>query len=143
MLLIALIAAAALQQPPPVDEIHVDERCRILSQDRPNPNGTFNKPSYRSDPSICFVKGELRTSHWEQTVFDGVVKRTKVHIHERNYILHNPTNQMIAFVLDSSLPDGWVIDSVPQPQLVADNMATFRVYARPEETITLHIGARH
>jgi hypothetical protein len=142
MLAIALFAAALLQ-PPPVDEIHVDERCRIYSQDRANPSGTFNKPSFRADTAICFLKGDKKSEHWEQTLYDGVVKRTKVHIHERNYVLHNPTNQTIAFILDSSLPDGWVIDSVPQPQSVEDHMATFRVYARPQETITLHIGSRH
>jgi len=148
MLLPLIIALAALQQPPPgnsnpVDEIHVDDRCRIFSQDRPNPSGAFNKPQFRADPAICFLKGDHQTSHWEQTVYDGVVKRTKVHVHERTYILHNPTNQTVAFIVDWSLPDGWVIDSVPQPISAENNMATFRVYARPNETVNLHIGARH
>jgi hypothetical protein len=142
MLFIALLAASAFQPPPP-DEIRVDEKCRILSKDRPNPSGKFNKPEYRSDPAICALKDEHNTEHWEQSVYDGVVNRTKVHIREHSYILHNPTNQTIAFVLDLSLPDGWVIDSTPQPTSVADHMATFRVYARPFETINLHIGARH
>ncbi len=143
MLFIALFAAAALQQPPPPDEIHVDEKCRILAKDRPDPYGKFTKPQYRSDRDICAIKGHHNTSHWEQSVYDGVVNRTKVHIREQSYVLHNPTNQTIAFVLDLSLPDGWVIDSTPQPVSVADNMATFRVYARPNETINLHIGERH
>jgi hypothetical protein len=113
-----------------------------LTQDRPGSNQPFSKPGFHDGSALCRLKGDSHSSHWEESVANGVVSRTKVQIHERNYLLFNPTDARVTFVLDVSLPDGWTIDSVPQPTEIIDHMATFRVYAKPGETLRLHVGER-
>ncbi|SNT30450.1 hypothetical protein SAMN05421770_10766 [Granulicella rosea] len=144
-----LIAASSLRaaQPeqvvPPFPEVHVDERCRIFTQDRPRGDQHYSKPKFRADTSICQLNGEHHTKHWEQTVEDGVVRRTRVEVREHSFILHNGTDMPVTFVVDQSLPAGWRVDSTPQPVEVANSMATFKVVAEPGQTIRLHVGERH
>jgi hypothetical protein len=121
----------------------VDERCRIFTQDRPHDDQRYSKPKFRADPSVCRLRGEHQSKHWEQTVEDGVMRRTRVEIREHTFELHNGTDMPVTFVVDQSLPAGWRVDSTPQPTEIADSMATFRVIAEPGQTIRLHVGERH
>ena len=124
------------------DEIHLDERCRVFSQVRPDAGAEYSKPKFHSGEGLCTLRVEKHSSHWEETVYQGVVNRTKVQIRERDYVLYNSTQYTVAFVMAQSLPDGWTVDSVPQPVEVVDHVATFRVYAQPGQTVKLHIGER-
>ncbi len=133
----------ALQQPEAgPDEIHVDERCHVFTQDRPGSNQPYSKPGFHDGSALCHLTADHTSSHWDEDVAKGAVCRTKVHIHERSYLLFNPSDARVAFDVYVSLPDGWTIDSFPQPTEIVDHMATFRVYAKPGETLRLHIGER-
>lgn len=134
----------ALSQQPEFgsSEIHIDERCRVFTQDRPSAGTPYGKPGFHDGSALCHLRSDNHSNHWEEAVHNGVVSRTRVQIHERNYLLFNPTDVRVAFVLDISLPDGWTIDSDPRPTEVIDHLASFRVYARPGETLKLHIGER-
>ena len=130
--------------PPPAAEIHVDQNCRIYAQDRSNASGAYSHPTLRNDPVVCQLKGVHHTkNHHEETVDNGVVKRTRYEISERNYILHNVTKETVAFIVQQPLPKGWLIDSVPAPDSTEGETATFRVYANPAQIIHLHVGERH
>ena len=139
--MLPLIALLLAQESGPA-EIIVDERCRVFTQDRPGATAPYAKPGFHDGSALCHIRSDNHTSHWEETVANGIVSRTRVQIHERNYLLFNPADNRVAFVISVSLPDGWVIDSMPQPTEVIDHMATFRVYAKPGETLKLHIGER-
>jgi hypothetical protein len=46
------------------------------------------------------------------------------------------------FVAEQFVPQGWVVDSDPQPTEIAGTTASFRVYAQPGEIVRLHLGLR-
>ena len=140
-----LIAAAAIsplsaQQETslPSSEIHVNERCRILTET----SSQFSVSDLRPGAPICKVNSEFHSNHWEQNIEDGIAKRAYLTIHEREYLLHDPTIEPVTFVVDQSLPEGWQVDSDPQPTEVTDGTATFRVISQPGQTVRLHIGER-
>jgi len=142
----AVILGQLAQQgpPPPAAEIHVDQNCRIYAQDRTSTSSAYSHPYLRTDPDVCQLRRVLHTKNrYEETVEDGVVKRTRYEIAERNYILHNVTTSTVAFIVQQPLPKGWFIDSDPAPDSTEGETATFRVYANPGQTIHLHVGERH
>lgn len=134
-----LAAPAAFAQ----NEIHVDHRCRVYSSDRSNPGQPYKHPTLHGDAAVCHLESVHHTRHYDEVIDQGTVKRTRVEIREQTYTLHNITPTPATFVIDHPLPRGWTIDSDPQPTLVAEELATFRVVAQPGETIRLHVGERH
>lgn len=147
LLLAALLTGAGVagsqDAEPAPNVIHVDERCRIVTEDRPNDHSPYSRPRYRNDKTICHFESEHRSHHWEQKLANGVIQRTYVEVVEREYVLHDPTLQPLVFLVDQSVPSGWTIDSDPQPIEVIDQVAVFRVVAQPGQTIRLHVGERH
>ncbi|HEX3470372.1 MAG TPA: hypothetical protein VHT28_04230 [Silvibacterium sp.] len=141
-IVVALASASAIsaQQAPslPSSEIHVDEHCRVLTVTSPQ----FSISDLRPDAPVCKVDYQNHSSHWEQNIVDGTPQSSHVTIHEREYLLHNPAGEPVTFVVDQSLPEGWQIDSDPQPTEITDGTATFRVVAQPGQTVRLHIGKR-
>jgi hypothetical protein len=133
-------------QPAELAEIHVDGHCRILAQERPDSTQPYDKPQYRlgHDEGICQFDGGRAhiTARMEENIVNGVVKRTPVTIREHTYLLHNPTQGPITFVIQEFVPSGWTIDSDPQPNAFANSTATFRVFAEAGQTVRLHVGRR-
>lgn len=127
-------------------EIHVDGHCRILAQERPDSTQPYDKPQYRlgHDGGICNFDGGRAhiTTRKEENIVNGVVKRTTLTIREHTYLLHNPTQGPITFVVDELVPNGWTIDSDPKPNALANSTATFRVHAEAGQTVRLHVGRR-
>ncbi len=154
VLLIALVATPSLsarQHPvsdppqagaPALDEIHVDQFCRVLTPGRPtaaNPNPIAR---YRHNSIICHHESILASSHWEQIIQNGVPKNIHVTVREREFLLQNVTGEPVTFVVEQSLPKGWRIDSDPQPDAVLGSTAIFRIIAQPNQIVRLHVGER-
>jgi len=145
----AKVAATTVEPPKPAlivpayNEIYVDDGCRVVTQNRAGPGQSFGDARFRTDDEICHFESVHQSQHWEDTVDGAVVKRTPVSIHERTYVLHNPTDQSVTFVVDHWLPAGWMIDSVPSPTEKDGPVAIFRVVGPPGQTIHLHVGERH
>ena len=134
---------AGVQGPEGRLEIHVDERCRIYSQDRESQGGKYSRPGFHADVDMCRLQNEMKTKHWEGSVENGIVRRTQVTVIEHTFQLHNPTDQAITYLVEQSVPKGWRIDSTPQPARMEDQVAIFEVVAQPGQTIKLHVGLRN
>jgi len=130
------------QPPDDLNEINIDYRCRILVQDRANANGHFSHPHFSEDRSVCHLKAVSHTHLYEEQLDNGVLKRTPYEVNECTYILHNITPDPIAFVVHQPLNNGWRVDSTPAPTAIEDGVASFRVIAKPGQTIHLHVGER-
>jgi hypothetical protein len=134
--------AAPPDQDPALQEVNIDQSCRILVQDRNHPAGDFSHPHYRRDESICDLQSVHNSSDYEEQLDNGVLKRTKFHVYEATFVLHNITPDPVAFIVHQPIFNGGKIDSDPQPTTIDGNIAIFRVYAHPGETIKLHVGQR-
>lgn len=158
LFLIALLATPALptqQQPasdpsaadapassPEINEIHIDQFCRVLTPGRPTAAHPNPEARYRYNHIVCHLEGSNASSHWEQTTHNGVVKHIHVIVREHEFILQNVTGEPVTFVVEQSLPKGWRIDSDPQPAAMLGSTAIFRVIAQPSQIVRLHIGER-
>ncbi|GGA53404.1 hypothetical protein GCM10011507_00590 [Edaphobacter acidisoli] len=142
----SVLAAATLiaqQFPSPTPtEIHVDSRCRIVTQ--PSPTATIPNPKlhYRYDHVVCHLESQLASSHIEPNTTTKGPKNIRVYISEREYVLQNTTSSAVTFVISQPLRKGWSIDSDPQPTDTTGNIATFRVIAQPHQIVRLHVGER-
>lgn len=129
-------------EPDDLNEINIDYRCRILVQDRPNAAGHYSRPHFSEDPSVCRLKDIHHTHLYEEQLDNGVLKRTSYQVNECTYVLHNVTPDSIAFVVHQPVTYGWHVDSTPAPVDLTDGVASFRVIAKPGQTIKLHVGER-
>jgi hypothetical protein len=127
---------------PPVKEIHVDRRCKILL-DKSDALSDYTEADLADDHTICHLESIFNSHHVEEALRDGVRLRTKVKIREQEYLLQNVTSAPVTFVVEQVLPDDWKVDSDPQPVKVIDNTAFFRVNAVPGQIVRLHVGERH
>jgi hypothetical protein len=145
----ALLALQASPQPQPSRqtdnpaEIQIDDDCRVLTAVRPTPSKPDPAPRYRHNDIVCHIEGDHTTDVWEQRTVNGMPKKTLVIVKEREYVLQNPTDAPIAFIVSYSLPKGWSIDSDPAPFQITDKAAVFRVIAQPGEIVHLHTGSRN
>jgi len=119
-----------------MQEINVDGDCRIVVQDRGDATGRYSRPHLRPDSTICHLESIHDSRH------DGVIQRTKVHVLEQTFVLHNVSPDPVSFVVHQPVKNGWHIDSEPKPDSVFDGVASFRVVAQPGEVIRLHVGQR-
>jgi hypothetical protein len=126
----------------PYLDIHVDEHCRILPKISSPVSGT-KKPRPFTDPAICHLESIEKSQHLEETVAGGQVLRSKVSITEQEYLLQDIASEPEIFVVEQFVPEGWVVDSDPQPVKVVGATAFFRVNAQPGEIVRLHVGLRH
>lgn len=130
------------QQSAAAQEVNVDQNCRILVQDRHNAAGNYSHPHYRQDDSICRLESIHHTILHEENLDSGVVKRTRVEVNEATFVLRDISPDPVAFIVHQPIFHGGHIDSDPQPTSIEGNVAIFRVYAKPGQTIRLHVGER-
>lgn len=133
---------ASAQDSPRLKEIHVDQRCKIL-QDQSDALTDFTESELENDHVICHIESAHTSSHVEESLSDGVLRRSKVKIVEQEYLLQNVTSAAVTFVVEQPLAEDWKIDSDPQPTEVVDGKAFFRVNAEPGQIVRLHVGERH
>ena len=141
-LVIALSFGVAARAQDVVRVIHVDEKCRVFTEDRAGVHGSYSRPRFRADRNLCKAAGVHTSRHWEQNVQQGIVQRTLVKVQEREFLLHDALAEPVTFRVEQSLPAGWRVDSIPQPVEVENSVAVFAVRAEPGQIVRLHIGIR-
>jgi hypothetical protein len=120
--------------------IHVDETCRILPADD-NPLGRKKPHPYR-DSAVCALEGPAESTHWEEKIAGNMLQRTFVHVKERTFVLQDIADGPVMYIVQYDVPQGWFVDSDPQPWQIVGQTAYFHVYVKPGETIRLHVGVR-
>lgn len=122
-------------------QIHVDSKCRIIPEvAHPFPG---HKPGPFRDGNICHTETVLNSEHHEEQIRGNQLLRSNVRVSEQTYVLENITGDHVVFVLGFPVPDGWQIDSDPQPNRFEGPVAIFPVHAQPGEIVRLHVGMRH
>lgn len=143
LILVALAAqssaAQAVQTPQEPVSIVVDQGCRILPESDPAVLGDHNDP-FRN-PVVCHLESVLASRHVEERISSG--DRNLVRIREHEFILQNVTDSPAVFVVRQAVPEGWTVDSDPQPTTVDGETAVFRVNAEPGQIVRLHVGLRN
>jgi hypothetical protein len=116
-----------------VQHIYVDDHCQVLSPDT---------GAMRSDSDLCRLDGMgvHRSSHVAAKEVDGVRQHSLVNVAEQTYLLQNIYGKPVVFVVAQQVPDGWHVDSDPQPSQVKSGVAIFRVNADPGQIVRLHVG---
>jgi hypothetical protein len=144
---------AVAQRPayPIVQEILVRQNCSILLAPAES-NGGGKKAKFERDPAICHLETVLSSAHMEESIQDKELHRSRVTINEQEYVLQNISDVPVVFVVEQNVPNGWQVDSDPQPGEVIpasvgdskqDKVAVFRVNADPGQAVRLHVGERH
>lgn len=148
LLCTVMVPGSTGQQTAPVNsgdalqKIYVDQFCHILPDqtDLSVENDVSDLPM---DPAVCHRESVLTSKHLEKTVKDGVSQRSIVNISEQEYLLQDVTTEPVAFVIEQLVPEGWQVDSEPQPAEMIGSTAVFRVIAQSGQTVRLHVGMRH
>lgn len=133
----SVIAQAAPQDASvPSQQIYVDDHCQVLD------GGTGQ---FAANADVCHLDGAgvQRSSHVAAREVDGVVQHSRVNVSEQTYMLQNIHEQPVVFVVAHQVPDGWHVDSDPQPVSVKGGVAIFRVIAQPGQIVRLHVGTAH
>lgn len=133
------VTAQTGQAPQERIAIVVDQGCRILPDSDPAVLGDHNDP-FR-DPVVCHLESVLASRHVEERISSG--DRSLVRIREHEFILQNVTDSPAVFVVRQAVPEGWSVDSDPQPTATEDATAVFRVFAEPGQIVRLHVGLRN
>jgi hypothetical protein len=124
---------APAEAPLALQQIYVDDHCQVLDA------GTGQ---FAANADVCHLDGMgvHRSSHVAAKEVDGVVQHSRVDVAEQTYLLQNIHEQPVVFVVAHQVPDGWHVDSDPQPISVKDGVAVFRVIAQPGQIVRLHVG---
>jgi hypothetical protein len=120
--------------------IHVDETCRILPSNDGAP--IRKKPRPYRDSAVCDLEGPKDSTHWEEKITGNLLERTFVHVKERTLVFQDIADGPVMYIVQYDVPQGWFVDSDPQPWQTVGQTAYFRVYVKPGETIRLHVGVR-
>lgn len=117
-------------------QIVVDDSCRVLAP----ATGVF-----QTNPDLCRLDGMgvHRSSHVAAKETAGVIQHRNVEVAEQTYLLQNVHSEPVVFVVVQKVPDGWHIDSDPQPKAIKGDIAVFRANAEPGQTVRLHVGMAH
>jgi hypothetical protein len=123
-------ASAASQQ------IYVDDHCQVLDS---------SSGQFAANADVCHLDGTglQRSSHVAAKEIDGAVRHSRVDVAEQTYMLQNVHEQPVVFVVAHQVPDGWHVDSDPQPVTLKGGVAIFRVIAQPGQIVRLHVGTAH
>ena len=135
------IAVAGGQAPQQTISIVVDQSCRILPDSDPAVMGD-HYDSFR-DPAVCHLESVFSSQHVEVRVADGERSRSAVRIREHEFVLQNVTELPAVFTVRQLVPEGWTVNSDPQPVGMDGNTAIFRVYAIPGMIVRLHVGMQN
>jgi hypothetical protein len=120
--------------------IHVDERCRILPGSEGIP---LNKKTHPyNDSAICALENQDESTHWEEKITGSELQRWFVRVKEQTFVLRDITDEPMMFVVHFNVPQGWFVDSDPQPWQMVGRTAYFHPYVKPGETVRLHVGVR-
>jgi len=139
---------AAAQRPayPIVQEIHVDQDCRILLAPV-DQTAAKKKVRFEKDSVICHLESVLSSEHMEEAIVGDELRRSRVAVDEQEFVLQNIAANPVVFVVEQPVGKGWQVDSDPQPvQVVSAKLgavALFRVNAEPGQIVRLHVGERH
>lgn len=92
--------------------------------------------------AFCRLESVKTTQHPETEIIDNNPHRVLATVQEQEYLLNNLTGEPVAFVIQHRVPNGWHIDSDPQPASAANSTAIFRAIAQPGQTVRLHVGIK-
>jgi hypothetical protein len=123
------------------NEIHVDQDCRILPDPAHVPPGKKAKPY--ADSAVCHLDHIFESQHLEERISGNELLRSKVEIHEREFVLQDISEDPVTFVVEQRVPANWAVDSDPQPKQMIGQTALFPVIVQPGEIVRLHVGMRH
>ena len=126
----------------PFREFHVDQRCRLLP-DPAHPVIGKKKPRLITDPAICHLESVLSSQHMEETLVGNELRRNWIRITAQEYVVQNITTEHVIFVVHQFVPEGWNVDSDPQPARLEGQTAIFLVHADAGQIVRLHVGLRH
>jgi hypothetical protein len=123
------------------NEIRVDQDCHILPDPANLPPGKKARPY--TDSNICHLESVNSSEHVEQKAVGNRLLRSLVDVQEHEFVLWNPENEPVIFVVEQLVPKKWTVDSDPQPKQIIGQVAFFPVHVQPGEVIRLHVGIRH
>lgn len=126
--------------PDVVRQIRVDQTCRILP-DMAHPFPGKKIRPFR-DATICSIEGPHASEHGEERIDGSQLLRYDVRVTEQTFVLQNISEDHVVFVVQYPVPEGWTVDSDPQPNRYEGGMAIFPVHAGPGEVVRLHVGMR-
>jgi hypothetical protein len=117
-------------------QIYVDDHCQVLAS---------GSSHFQADADVCHFDGAgmQRSTHLAAKQVDGIRQHTLVNIAEQTYMLQDIEPEQVVFVVAQQVPEGWHVDSDPQPVQVKNNVAIFRVTAQPGQIVRLHVGVAH
>jgi hypothetical protein len=121
-------------------EIHIGGDCRIV----PNPSLPVRpgKSKPFRDDAICSLEGTHSSQHEEERIEGNQLLRWHVEVNEQTFVLQNPSENHVVFLVERTVPKGWMVDSDPQPNRYTGSTAIFPVHAQPGEMVRLHVGIR-
>jgi len=131
----------------PPQTIVVDGDCKVLQ----NPGAPAEvKPRWKKDEILCHLETVLNSDHPEERISGGMAQKSWVHVAEQTYVMQNVADGPVVFEVRNYVPQGWQVDSDPQPVETVPLTgkkggwaAIFRVNAQPGEIVRLHTGMRH
>ena len=97
----------------------------------------------QTDAAVCHLESQLTSNHVKGEVVNGAVQRSVVVVKEQEYLLQDEFQTPVVFVVEQAVPDGWKVDSDPQPNAVEGKVALFRVTVQPGQVARLHVGEQH
>jgi hypothetical protein len=80
------------------------------------------------------VKGE---------VVNGAVQRSVVVVKEQKYLLRDPFEGPVVFVVEQAVPEGWVVTSDGQAAKVEGKVAMFKVTGQAGQVVSVRVAAQH
>ncbi|MGC2635693.1 MAG: hypothetical protein WA294_00840 [Acidobacteriaceae bacterium] len=130
------LTAQSADSAPTGRQVYVDDHCQVLAS---------GSSQFQADADVCHFDGAgmQRSSHIAAKEVDGIPQHTLVNVAEQTYMLQDIESAPVVFVVAQQVPEGWHVDSDPQPVQVKNNVAIFRVTAQPGQIVRLHVGVAH
>jgi hypothetical protein len=118
--------------------IVVDKSCLIQPESDPLILGG-HVDEFRDD-AICHLESVFSSHHIEEKITESERSRFFVRVAEQEYVVQNPTDELVVFVVRQDVPQNWKVDSDPQPNSMDGFTAVFRLNAEPGQRVRLHVG---
>ena len=132
-----VVSDEAVKQAAPLS-IVVDKSCQIEPESDPLVLGD-RVDAFRDD-AICHLESVLSSRHIEEKITNGQRSRFNVRVAEQEYVVQNPTDKPVVFIVRHEVPKDWIVDSDPQPCCIDGSTAVFRLNAEPGQRVRLHVG---
>ncbi len=124
-------------------DVHIDDHCRVFAQDRDSPLALYSRPQFRHDPDYCEVEGRRNSSFMQITSEGNIVSHTRIATWQETFVLHNPIQRSVVFVVVLPVKLGWVLSADRDPTEVSNTLQTYRIPARAGQTVHLRISAHN